>query len=463
MSSPSKQSRFSRPIFKRVLLSLLALFCCVSLLLALTTFLKVKAHHSEIRNELKGISEEVAELYLEQGLTALLEEYELDESPIFDNEEMLSRFEHDDLVFAFYDNESNLVTGAKELDIYRGFQRHRYFVDDERIRVIGYGSVLEDGAQLMLQMPIGDEAQTLKRQLVRSVFVLFLFVLLALPTITYVLSRWLINELTNLSLQIDGVAQKPDTNRLVVCSSSIEIKSLTVQLNQMLDKVATLHRQMLTMSVGIAHDLKTPLSRVANRIQLMQQDLDDKGAMIVHLEKADSDLQNIIKTFSNLIRLNEIESGRRKAGFKLVDVSSVISDLAESYLPVFEDSGKQLQVSVVDNVMCQGDIDLLNQMVSNLLENALVYSDEQAKVWIRLQSSVHGALLQIGDSGPGIDSQFASHIFERFYRADYSRGKPGNGLGLSIVKAICDLHEASITLIPNQSGAVFDILLPIQE
>ena len=182
----------------------------------------------------------------------------------------------------------------------------------------------------------------------------------------------------------------------------------------------------------------------------------------MHLDNANQQLSSVITTFQGMIRLSEIESGRQKQYFKQVNLSELLSEISESYEPVFTDQHRELEISVVDNVYCMGDQDLLNQLVCNLLENSLEHGRQNGKTWLRLQSHRKGALLQIGDDGPGISPQHRHHIFERFYRADISRGKEGNGLGLSIVKAICSLHEGQISLLENQQGAVFDIELPTQ-
>ena len=158
----------------------------------------------------------------------------------------------------------------------------------------------------------------------------------------------------------------------------------------------------------------------------------------------------------------KIESGKRKQQFKSLNLSQLISEMADNYEPLFSDTGRVLDISVVDNVFCMGDPDLLNQMLNNLLENALDYSEESATVWVRLQHHTSGVLLQVGDSGPGISDADFDKVFTRFYRADISRNKPGNGLGLSIVQAICKLHGADIALLPKQAGATFNINIPIQ-
>ncbi|MEJ6474481.1 sensor histidine kinase [Pseudoalteromonas piscicida] len=135
-------------------------------------------------------------------------------------------------------------------------------------------------------------------------------------------------------------------------------------------------------------------------------------------------------------------------------------ELTDSFIPVFEDAEKALSISILPNITCYGDADLLAQLICNLLENALEYSRPGASVWVRLQSHSSGVLLQLGDDGPGIATSDKAHIFERFYCADTSRSSSGNGLGLSIVKAICDIHEAEIYLLEDQTGAVFNIEIP---
>lgn len=462
MSSQSNSPKFSNSIFQRLSLGLALVLSLTIIALVLLCMLEIRNVHKELRHGINEISQEVIQLFRAEGRQAVLEEYDLLEQPRFDYDEMLSRFDHGDIVFAFRSARGVLITGATELEFTEGWHKKEYLFEEETIKVIGKGTAFPNGATMMIQMPLGREPAEIKQKLKRTVLILLIFSLFLLISFKWLVAKYIDSAVSGLTKQIDDVAKNPENQRLSINSQSQELHQLASSLNKMLDEVSTAHRNMQTMSVGIAHDLKTPLARVAYRLQLMQQDIDNKTILSEHIDKAYDELTGIVATFSNMIRLNEIESGRRKSSFVNLNVSQIIHDIAESYQPVFEDQMKQLDISIVDNVRCLGDADLLNQLVSNLLENALVYSEDSAKVWLRLQSNASGALLQIGDSGPGIPNHLHEQVFDRFYRADYSRGKPGNGLGLSIVKAICELHGATITLIPNQEGAVFDITIPTQ-
>ena len=449
-------------LFSRLFITSLLLLISFIAVLYFYAVKQVSALNAETRNEITTHIDEVHALYKEDGLEAVLDEYELEDTPKFDHQTFLSRLDEHEITFALLSADGELITGAESLTFQNGWHRKRYRFNDEMIQAIGFGKRFDDGTSLILQTPMNHDIYEVRRQTKQAVLLLIVFALVSFPVIYWVARNYLSAQSSQLAKQVVEVSNDPSNQRLEEYKSNHTFYGLGKSINQMLDEMTKVHKQAQTMTVGIAHDLKTPLSRVANRIQMMQQDLDDKAHMLTHIDKANSELQSIVQTFSNLIRLNEIESGKRKAGFKLLNVSDLVLELSESYAPVFEDAGKQLTISVVDGVRCLGDADLLNQLISNLLENALRYSEEQANVWIRLQSQFDGARLQIGDSGPGINSEVAAFVFERFYRADYSRKQPGNGLGLSIVKAICDLHDATITLLPNQTGAVFDIELPIE-
>ena len=450
-------------LFNRLAIANILILLCFVFALYLFAVKQIKSIHLETRSEVTELIEHVHSLYVDDGLEAILDEYELHDTPTFDQADLLERLDEHEVLFALYGSNGALITGGETLVFKLGWHRKRYRFEDEFIQVVGFGKKFNDGAKLIIQMPINHEVFEIRQRLRQSILLLLLFTLFSFPLIYWLCRHYLLSQNKALSQQIVAVSTDPNHQRMSELKPSHPFYVLSEGINHMLDEVTKVHKQAQTMTVGIAHDLKTPLSRVANRFQMMQQDIDDRVQMLTHIDKASTELQGIVKTFSNLIRLNEIESGTRKAGFKKLNVSELVLELGESYEPVFEDANKQLTISVVDGVLCLGDADLLNQLMSNLLENALRYSEPNATVWLRLQSQLDGARLQIGDSGPGIESDSTAFIFERFYRADYSRKEPGNGLGLSIVKAICDLHDAKITLLPNQNGAVFDIELPIEK
>ena len=224
----------------------------------------------------------------------------------------------------------------------------------------------------------------------------------------------------------------------------------------MLGALAQLNANIEAVSVGVAHDLKTPLANIGGRLELMERDASDPEALQGHIEAAQAYLAELLRIFEALLRIGEVESGRRKAAFAPLNLSEIVGNIGEAYAPVFEDAQKTLELNVSSGVRLDGDRELIDQMLSNLLENALEHSRDAAQVELTLDAKV----LTIGDDGPGIPPAHHARIFERFYRADSSRTNPGSGLGLALVKSIADLHAMNIALDTNAKGAVFRITLP---
>ena len=257
-----------------------------------------------------------------------------------------------------------------------------------------------------------------------------------------------------LSDELESIGATNLSQRVPLSIYADEFDRLSENINHMLERIENLHTNIEDVTVGIAHDLKTPLTRLANQLQLMAMDNDHSEQ---HIEKAQAQVAEMLKTFNSLLRLSEIESGKRKAHFTPINLSELVEDLVESYQPVFEDHHLQLTSAIVPGIMLSGDNELLSQMIINLFENNLKYSQESGKIWVHLQPSESGLTLQLGDDGPGIASQHQARIFERFYTADTSRSNASNGLGLSLVQSIAHLHGASITLLPETQGTVFNI------
>ncbi|MGY3688344.1 sensor histidine kinase [Vibrio coralliilyticus] len=281
--------------------------------------------------------------------------------------------------------------------------------------------------------------------------------LTALPLsvlIAYLLSRKVYQRLDLLSDELESIGATNLSQRVPLSIHADEFDRLSENINHMLERIENLHTNIEDVTVGIAHDLKTPLTRLANQLQLMAMDNDHSEQ---HIEKAQAQVAEMLKTFNSLLRLSEIESGKRKAHFTPINLSELVEDLVESYQPVFEDHHLQLTSAIVPGIMLSGDNELLSQMIINLFENNLKYSQESGKIWVHLQPSESGLTLQLGDDGPGIASQHQARIFERFYTADTSRSNASNGLGLSLVQSIAHLHGASITLLPETQGTVFNI------
>jgi signal transduction histidine kinase len=155
-----------------------------------------------------------------------------------------------------------------------------------------------------------------------------------------------------------------------------------------------------------------------------------------------------------------MDTGKRREAFQLFDMSPLTNEFVDSYEPVFVDVGRQLSSSIIQGIVLNGDAVLFSQMLINLLENSIEHGQAGGNTWVRLQANRDGAILKIGDDGPSIAADEHEQVFERFFQGDRNRQKPGNGLALSLVKSICQLHHADIVVLRNQSGTVFDIYLP---
>ncbi|REL26247.1 hypothetical protein DXX93_06385 [Thalassotalea euphylliae] len=470
MTIPSRPDRLWRnKSFTTALLFGLAATVFLSALLVVRAWWFIIHEHEMLKIEIQDFKQEILAIFHEDGAMGVREEFGLERLHPWTAEEIEHHVAENELVFTVLNQHERLVAGARlESDFNLAWQQHAFELDDETITLLTHHFAVGEQFQVALTRVtswIDEEAWHEATKLI-------LWVWLAMPALFMalgvVIAKQQVRSVKQLQGELSALAAAAKLSPIPVhttpnANTLQPLDSIRLSINQLIAKMSSIHQDIETMSVGIAHDLKTPLSRVANRLQLMQQDIDDPSMTAAHLEQCIEQVNLVIATFTSIVRLSEIESGQRKASFTRLNLSEIIREMAENYEPLFTDAGRTLTISVVDNVYCSGDRDLLNQMLNNLLENALEYSEESAKVWVRLQNHTSGVLLQVGDSGPGIDDDDQKRVFTRFYRGDISRNKPGNGLGLSIVKAIVNLHDAPITILPQKdgvTGAVFNIVIP---
>ena len=233
------------------------------------------------------------------------------------------------------------------------------------------------------------------------------------------------------------------SRRVPTRSTDDDFDQLADNLNGMLDTIEELMEDVRRVTDNVAHDLRTPLTRLRNRLENLKSDNDaDKSS----IEAALADADGLLDTFNALLRIASIESGRRRAAFKSIPLDDVVRDVTELYEPLAEQKQQKLDVSVSDDVRIQGDRDLLFQAFANLLDNAIKYTPRGGSIRVTLEDGASGPRIRIIDSGPGIPQQSRDQVFKRFFRLEESRHTPGNGLGLSLVEAVARLHNASIKL-----------------
>ncbi len=248
--------------------------------------------------------------------------------------------------------------------------------------------------------------------------------------------------------------------RIPLNGSGDEFDHLASSLNSMLDRITSLMRSMQQVSVDIAHDLRTPLSRLRQKLELVHEREASAPQLRLAVSESLKDIDDILATFAALLRISQIESSQRRSIFELVDLSEIVATVGDIYQPAVEDRGQVLFISTSEGIRVHGDRALLTQMLANLVENASRHCPSGTRISIGASEGLTGSSLVVSDDGPGIPAEHRQAVLERFYRLEASRTTPGNGLGLSLVKAVVDLHEASMTLEDNSPGLKVEVNFP---
>jgi signal transduction histidine kinase len=236
--------------------------------------------------------------------------------------------------------------------------------------------------------------------------------------------------------------------RIPVRGTEDEFDQLAAGLNAMLDRIQSLMAGLQQISSDIAHDLRTPLTRVRQRLELARQREATVGGLHQALDGSIEDVDAILRTFGALLRIAQVESGSRRAGFATVELGALLEGLVETYQPVAEERSQVLTGVFVPPLVVQGDRELLVQMFANLIENAIRHSPDGARITVTGEQRT----ITVQDNGPGIPAAFRDQVMTRFYRLEASRTTEGDGLGLSMVSAVAQLHGATVRLEDNAPG-----------
>lgn len=235
-----------------------------------------------------------------------------------------------------------------------------------------------------------------------------------------------------------------------------EFDRLGGELNRMLDRMQQLMENLAQVSNDIAHDLRTPLSRLRQRLESARLHAANLEQYEAAIDQAIVDTDAVLRTFAALLRIAQIESGGRRAQFAAVDLSALFDSIVETYATVAEDRGQALTGQVAPDVTTWGDQELLTQMLANLVENALRHAPAGARIAVSLNDRVG----VVADDGPGIPVDEREKVFRRFYRLESSRSTPGSGLGLSLVAAVAELHGIRVALGDNAPGLTVTLSFP---
>ncbi|MEQ8739119.1 MAG: HAMP domain-containing sensor histidine kinase [Hoeflea sp.] len=313
---------------------------------------------------------------------------------------------------------------------------------------------LPNGMRLMVGRDIGEREQV--RGLVRQALVTALAIMFAgALAIWFFVGRRALKRIDHMSKASKKIMAGDLSQRLPVNGSGDEFDRLSLSLNAMLGRIERLNEGLRQVSDNIAHDLKTPLTRLRNRAEAALSGGGDAESHQQALEQMIADSDQLIRTFNALLMISRVEAGSSTAQMSLVDLSELARDAAELYEPVAEEAGVVLTADITPDLTINGNRELLAQSLSNLIDNAVKYVGDvpSPAIKVSLVRSGDAVRLSVTDNGPGVPADRREDVVKRFVRLDESRSKPGTGLGLSLVQAVAALHGGRLELEDGSTGA----------
>lgn len=321
----------------------------------------------------------------------------------------------------------------------------------ERPKLMGFGLTLPDGSFLLVAQD-STRLTDMQHAIVRAfVWASGLALLLAIAGGTLLGTNFL-RRIDTITRTSRAIMEGDLSARIPVRGTHDEIDQLIVSLNAMLARIQQLMDGLRQVSSDIAHDLRTPLGRLRQQLEDARERATTTADYQAATEAAIEEADELLATFSALLRIAQVEAGAQRSAFAAFDLSGLVKSLGETYEPVAEDAGHFLDVAVQDGISFTGDRQLLAQLLTNLLENALRHTPEGTRVFLGLARTDSGVEIVVADNGPGIPDAERDKVFDRFYRLDRSRSTAGSGLGLAMVKAIAGLHGLSIRLEDAKPG-----------
>jgi signal transduction histidine kinase len=320
-----------------------------------------------------------------------------------------------------------------------------------KVTVLGRGLYIGEGVYLFVGRDTGQIAATRMRILKAFAWIECASILLAGLGGIFFSVRFM-RRIDAITRTCQSIMSGKFNDRIPMRGTGDELDRLSVAINNMLDRIATLLDNLRQVSSDVAHDLRTPLTHLRSRLEEARQKSATAGDYAQVVTRAIEDTDHILVIFSALLRISQIESGSRLAAFSPLSLTALLERIYEMYRPVAEDERHVLLHDIQKDVQIRGDAELLTQLFSNLVENAIRHTPSGTRILVILRASGGAAVASVEDDGPGIPAAEHDKVFRRFYRLTSSRSTPGNGLGLALVAAIGNLHNAKIEICDRHPG-----------
>ena len=330
----------------------------------------------------------------------------------------------------------------------------------DRVRAVrGVFKVFPDGDILY----IAEKANTLivLSEFFRQSFVLLVgsILILSLGAGVFV-ARTALRRINAITVASEEIMAGNLARRISISTALDEFDRLAASLNRMLDRIEILIQNIQHISNDISHDLRLPLSRLKENLEISRM-MASGVEMQDRFDEAISQVDSVLRIFSAMLRIAEVESHSVRGHFGSIMISMILEDMVETFKVVASADNKVISSSISPGLEVTGDRELLEQMLTNIIENAILYSPSGSKISIHASyEQGRFVTVEIADQGPGIPESEHKHVFQRFVRLDASRHTSGTGLGLALVAAIAELHDANITLADNRPGLKFRVTIP---
>jgi signal transduction histidine kinase len=271
-------------------------------------------------------------------------------------------------------------------------------------------------------------------------------------TASVLITRRTVGRIEAISSTSRAIMESGLGKRIPLRGTHDEWDQVAESLNLMLDRIETLMGEVIQVTDNVAHDLRTPLTRIRGRLEQAyhrQRDIDNDQSLI---GDTIADVDAVLRIFSSLTRISQIEANVQMSAFRTVNLAETVGKIVELFDAAAEERGIRLSLIGNQQVLVTGDKDLLFDAVSNLVDNAIKHGRSAGQVTVEITNNDGEAVISVADDGPGIAADEYQNVFKRFYRLERSRHTPGNGLGLSLVEAVARLHRARIEMLDNKPG-----------
>ncbi len=310
---------------------------------------------------------------------------------------------------------------------------------------------LSNGLKLTIGHEISDEKALLDHTFVLVVGATILTILFSLFGGMWIGSS-VLRRIDAVNRATSGIMGGDLSRRLAVTERDDEFDEVSTKINQMLNRIEDLMSGMQQVTNNVAHDLRSPLTRLRNRLEVTLLEERDNANYRAVMEEAIGDADSLIQTFNSMLSIARLEAGIDAVEWADADIADLISELTELYEAVAEDSGLQFTCTIEGAPMYHCNKHLIAQCITNLLDNSIKYTRSHGHVELSLKGDSESFTITVADNGPGIPVAERSRVFERFVRLENERNSPGNGLGLSLVQAVVRIHGASLVLEDHEPG-----------